>query len=218
MGETVAIALGVIVVVALIVLAFIKANLHICAPNEILIFSGKKRKLPDKTRIGYRIVKGGRGFKFPIVETVHRMSLATIPIEIGIKKALSQGIIPVNVECIANVKIAGTEEEGLSNAVERFLGKTPEQISQIAKEVLEGNLRGVLATLTPEEANNQRLEFAQKVMQAAMDDLQRLGLVLDTVKILFIKLMQNFGNCRKAALALKQPLCQLSVSLETELI
>lgn len=192
MGETLAIWIGVIVVLALILLAFIKANLHICAPNEILIFSGKKRKLPDKTRIGYRIIKGGRGFKLPIVETVRRMSLATIPIEIGIKKALSQGIIPINVECIANIKVAGTEDEGLSNAVERFLGKTPEQISQIAKEVLEGNLRGVLATLTPEEANNKRLEFAQKVMQEARDDLQRLGLVLDTLKILNISDDQGY--------------------------
>lgn len=79
MEGTLGIWIGALIVAGLILLTFIKANLHICPPNEILIFSGKKRKLPDGTEVGYRIIKGGRGFKIPIVETVHRMSLATIP-------------------------------------------------------------------------------------------------------------------------------------------
>jgi flotillin len=184
--------IGALVVAGIILLAFIKANLRICPPNEILIFSGKRRKLPDGTEVGYRIIKGGRGFKVPIVETVHRMSLVTIPIEIEIKGALSSGIIPVNVQSMANIKVAGTEEAGLSNAVERFLGKTPEHISQVAREVLEGNLRGVLATMSPEEANNKRLEFAQRVIEGARDDLKKLGLVLDTFKILNISDEQSY--------------------------
>jgi len=190
--ETLGIWIGTLVVLGIILLAFIKANLRICPPNEILIFSGKRRKLPDGTEVGYRIIKGGRGFKIPIVETVHRMSLATIPIEIEIKGALSSGIIPLNVQGMANIKVAGTEDTGLSNAVERFLGKAPEHISQVAREVLEGNLRGVLATLSPEEANNKRLEFAQRVMEGARDDLKRLGLVLDTLKILNISDEQRY--------------------------
>jgi flotillin len=192
MEGTLGIGIGTLIVLAIIVLAFIKANLHICPPNEILIFSGRKRRLPDGTEVGYRIIKGGRGFKIPIVETVHRMSLATIPIEIEIKGALSSGIIPLNVQGMANIKVAGTEEAGLSNAVERFLGKTPDHISQVAREVLEGNLRGVLATLSPEEANNKRLEFANRVIKEARDDLQKLGLVLDTFKILNISDEQGY--------------------------
>jgi flotillin len=84
---------------------------------------------------------------------------------------------------MANVKIAGSEEEGLSNALERFLGRPLNDVSQIAKETLEGSLRGVLATLTPEEANSKRLEFAEKVATEARSDLKNLGLVLDTFKI-----------------------------------
>jgi flotillin len=196
MEGTLGIWIGAIVALIIILLAFIKANLHICPPNEILIFSGKKRRLPDGTEVGYRIIKGGRAFKIPIVETVHRMSLATIPIEIEIKGALSSGIIPLNVQGMANIKVAGTEEAGLSNAVERFLGKTPEHISQVAREVLEGNLRGVLATMAPEEANTKRLEFANRIMQEARDDLKRLGLVLDTFKILNISDEQRYKNSR----------------------
>jgi flotillin len=172
-----------VLVLVLIIWAFVKANLEICHPNEILVFSGRKRRLKDGTEVGYRVIKGGRGLKIPIVESVTRMSLTTIPIDLELSGALTNGIIPINIQAMANVKIAGSEEEGLYNALERFLGKKVNDISQIAKENLEGSLRGVLATLTPEEANSKRLEFAEKVAQEARDDLGRLGLVLDTFKI-----------------------------------
>ena len=175
--------IGIIVIAALIILAFIKANLRICHPNEILVFSGRKRKLKDGTEVGYRVIKGGRGLKIPIIESVTRLPLTTIPIDIELTGALTNGLIPVNIEAMANIKIAGSEDEGLSNALERFLGKNLNEISQIARENLEGSLRGVLATLSPESANNNRLEFAEKVAQQARDDLSRLGLVLDTFKI-----------------------------------
>ncbi|MBW2077135.1 MAG: flotillin family protein [Deltaproteobacteria bacterium] len=175
------IGLGIIAI--LVILAFIKANLRICHPNEILVFSGGKRRLKDGTLIGYRIIKGGRGLKIPITESVSRLPLTTIPIDLELTGALSKGIIPINIQAMANVKIAGSEEEGLSNALERFLGKNISDISQVAKENIEGSLRGILATLTPEEANSNRLEFSEKVSQQAKSDLKRLGLVLDTFKI-----------------------------------
>jgi flotillin len=175
--------IAVAVISILIVLAFIKANLRICHPNEILVFSGKKRKLKDGTVVGYRYIKGGRGLKIPIIESVTRLPLNTIPIELELSGALTNGVIPVNIQAMANVKIAGSEEEGLNNALERFLGRNVTEISRIAEETLEGSLRGVLATLTPEEANSQRLQFAEKVTAEARSDLQNLGLVLDTFKI-----------------------------------
>jgi flotillin len=175
--------IGLAVLAVLIILAFIKANLRICHPNEILVFSGRKRKLKDGAVVGYRVIKGGRGLKIPIIESVTRLPLTTIPIDMELSGALTSGIIPINIQAMANVKIAGSEEEGLSNALERFLGRNITDITQIARENLEGSLRGVLATLTPEEANNNRLEFAEKVAQQSRSDLRNLGLVLDTFKI-----------------------------------
>jgi flotillin len=175
--------IAIVIIACLIILAFIKANLRICHPNEILVFSGKRRRLKDGTVVGYRIIKGGRGLKVPIIESVSRLQLTTIPIDLELTGALSKGIIPINIEAMANIKIAGSEEEGLSNALERFLGKNIDDISKVAKENIEGSLRGVLATLTPEEANTNRLEFAEKVAQDARNDLKMLGLVLDTFKI-----------------------------------
>ena len=175
--------IAIVIIAFLIILAFIKANLRICHPNEILVFSGKQRRLKDGTVVGYRIIKGGRGLKVPIIESVTRLPLTTIPIDLELTGALSKGIIPINIQAMATVKIAGSEDEGLSNALERFLGKNLTDISQVAKENIEGSLRGVLSTLDPEEANGNRLEFSEKVVQESRGDLKRLGLVLDTFKI-----------------------------------
>jgi flotillin len=184
--------IGLAIIAILVILAFIKANLRICHPNEILVFSGRKRRLKDGTELGYRIIKGGRGLRIPIIESATRLPLNIIPIDLELTGALTNGVIPINIQAMANVKIAGTEQEGLSNALERFLGKTVSDISQVAKENIEGSLRGVLATLTPEEANSNRLAFAERVAGDARADLMRLGLVLDTFKIKHISDDQGY--------------------------
>lgn len=183
MSQIIGIGAGIGVIAIMLTIVFIKANLVICQPNEVVIISGRRRKLPDGTEIGYRIIKGGRGFKIPIIESVKRISLNNMAIEVKINRALSKGIIPVNVDGRANVKIAGSEKEGLSNAIERFLGKNLNEIAHVAKETIEGSLRGVLATVTPEEANAQRLELAERIAHEAGNDLHKLGLVLDFIKI-----------------------------------
>jgi flotillin len=71
----------------------------------------------------------------------------------------------------------------MNNAIERFLGREPAEISRIAKETLEGNLRGVLAQLTPEEVNEDKTRFAQTLIEEAERDMHRMGLALDTLKI-----------------------------------
>jgi flotillin len=121
--------------------------------------------------------------KLPLVEHVDRLDLTNMAIGVAVHGAFSHGGIPLNVEGVANLKIPG-EQPILGNAIERFLGKRREEIMAIAKETLEGNLRGVLATLTPEEVNENKLKFAQQLIVEADHDLNRLGLVLDTLKIL----------------------------------
>jgi flotillin len=175
LGIVLAIFAGVLVLV-------VKSLLFICQPNEVLIFSGGQVAGPAGRRIGYRIIKGGRAIRIPLFETVDRMDLTNMPIEVQVKGAYSKGGIPLNVHGIANVKIAG-EQPVLDNAIERFLGVGRDKIMAVAKEILEGNLRGVLATLTPEELNEDKIKFAQSLLDEAEDDLRRLGLELDTLKI-----------------------------------
>jgi flotillin len=163
-------------------LIFIKKLLIICHPNEIVILSGRKRSLPDGSIVGYRIIRGGRALRIPIIEKAARMSLEVIPIELHVSNCYSKGGIPLTVNAIANIKI-DSKEPTLGNSVERFLGMKREEILQIAKDTLEGNLRGVLASLTPEEVNEDRLKFAHTLIDEAEDDLKQLGLQLDTLKI-----------------------------------
>ena len=144
------IALVVIAVVFGVVLSLVLTRfLYICQPNEVLVFSGGQRASSGR-KVGYRIIKGGRAVRVPLLETVDSMDLTNMPIEVGVQGAYSKGGIPVNVHGIANVKVAG-EQPILDNAIERFLGVDRDRIMAIAKDTLEGNLRGVLATLTPEE-------------------------------------------------------------------
>ncbi|MDE2731914.1 MAG: SPFH domain-containing protein [Bacteroidota bacterium] len=173
---------GIVLVGFFVILGIIRANLKICQPNEVLIFSGRKRRLSDGTKVGYRVIKGGRGFRIPIFEQVDRIQLNTIPLDLTVRNAYSKGGIPLTVRAIANVKVASNEAE-LANAVERLLGMGWVEIQTIAKETLEGNLRGVLATLTPEEVNEDRLKFAKELLAEADNDLSALGLQLDTMKI-----------------------------------
>jgi len=173
---------AVLIAAFLAVLGIVRANLRICQPNEVLVFSGRSRRLTDGSKVGYRVIKGGRGFRIPILERVSRLDLTTIPIDLTVKNAYSRGGIPLTVRAIANVKIASNEIE-LNNAVERLLGKPPEEIQQIAKETLEGNLRGVVSQLTPEEVNEDRLKFAKNLIEEADADMSALGLQLDTLKI-----------------------------------
>lgn len=162
---------------------FVRRFLYICTPNQVLIFSGGGRqRMPDGTERGFRTVFGGRGWRRPFIEKVSRMSLNIMEVPIHVRGAYSKGGIPLIVDAIANVKIS-SDPRLIGNAIERFLGRNPEEIRRVAKETLEGHLRGVLAKLTPEEVNEDRLKFAGELSQESADDLNKLGIHLDTLKI-----------------------------------
>lgn len=173
--------LGVLVIAGFAAFGTIKNLIFICAPNEVLIFSGKRHRTATRT-VGYRLVKGGRGFRVPLFETVDRLDLTNMIIEVTARNAYSKGGIPLTMQGVANVKIGG-HEPVLNNAIERFLGKPRKEVMQIAKATLEGSLRGVLATMTPEQVNEDRLLFAERLVQQVEDDMTALGLVVDTLKI-----------------------------------
>ncbi|OKH24786.1 flotillin family protein [Hydrococcus rivularis NIES-593] len=162
---------------------FVFRNLYyICQPSEVLIFAGSKKRISSTKEVGYRLVKGGSSFRTPLLEQAFRMDLTNMIIDLKVVNAYSKGGIPLTVEGVANIKIAG-EEPTIHNAIERLLGKSRKEIEQLAKETLEGNLRGVLASLTPEQANEDQIAFAKSLLEEAEDDLEKLGLVLDSLQI-----------------------------------
>ena len=157
--------------------------IRICRPNEMLVVTGSRSNQGQQGIKGYRVVaNGGWTFVKPILETARRMDVTLLPVLVEVKNAYSKGGTPLNIQAIANVKVS-SEPEVRNNAIERFLGRNPEEIVQVARENLEGNLRSVLAQLTPEQVNEDRLRFAERIAEDVGDDLRRLGLQLDTFKI-----------------------------------
>ncbi len=155
--------------------------LFICEPNEVLVFSGQRRAV-EGGEVGYRIIRGGRAWRVPLLERVDRLDLTNMIIDVSAHGAYSKGGIPLNVQGVANIKIA-SHEPLLAAAVERLLGKPRDEVAKMAKELLEGNVRGVLARLTPEEVNEDKVAFAEKLLEEAEHDIGKLGLSLDTLKI-----------------------------------
>lgn len=200
---TVGVIAGIVVVAVVAIMLAIKNILYICQPNEVLIFAGKSVRGADGKRVGYRIIKGGRGIRIPMMERVSRMDLTNMIIDLRVSSAYSKGGVPLAVEGVANMKIAG-EEPIIHNAIERFLGKSRDEIMAIAKETLEGNLRGVLASLTPEQVNEDKVAFAHSLLDEASEDLNQLGLVLDTLQIQNIydevKYLDSIGRKKSAEL------------------
>jgi flotillin len=200
-------AIAVLVVAVAVVVAFglflllLRSFLFICKPNEILVFSGRRHVLPDGTTSGYKILHGGRGFRMPFLENVSRMDMRLFAVEVAVHNAYSKGGIPLMVHAIANMKIANSDV-GVRNAVERFLGTRQEQIAMAAQQTLEGVLREVISQLTPEEVNEDRLKFADQLVENAKDDLEKLGLELDVLKVQHVsdeqQYLVNLGRARIA--------------------
>ncbi len=171
----------------------IKNLYYICQPSEILIFAGSREAVAGEKTVGYRLVKGGSSIRKPLLEKVFRMTLTNMIIELKVTNAYSKGGIPLKVDGVANIKVAG-EEPTIHNAIERLLGKSQKQIEKIAQQTLEGNLRGVLASLTPEQVNEDKMAFVRSLLEEAEDDLQKLGLVLDNLQIQNISDEVNYLN------------------------
>ncbi|HEY4182316.1 MAG TPA: SPFH domain-containing protein [Kofleriaceae bacterium] len=184
MSNVILVGAGSILLALLAIGIIISRIIYICPPNEVLIFSGGHRKVAgeDGKIVGYRAIQGGRGLRIPLIEVVDRMDLTNMIIELRVQGAYSKGGIPLNVQGIANVKVSSKTTQ-LANAIERFLGMSRDAIIGTARETLEGNLRGVLSTLTPEEVNQDREKFAGALVHEADHDLARLGLELTSLQI-----------------------------------
>jgi flotillin len=167
----------------LILVGILRSLVRIAEPNTALVFSGPQYTQADGTERGYKVLQQGhRKLQIPILEKVDVMDMRLIPIDVRVENAYSAGNIPLQVRAIANVKIH-SDERFIGDAVERFLGRSPQEIALVAQQTLEGALREVVATLTPEQVNTDRLAFAERLVDNAEDDLNKLGLHLDTLKI-----------------------------------
>lgn len=200
--QSIIIVAGVVAFFGVMTLLAVKNLIYLCGPNQVLIFSGTSRRVGNRT-YGYRLIRGGRGFRKPFIEKVDMMDVSNMIIDLQATNAYAKGGVPLNVVGVANVKVA-SHEPLIDNAIERFLGKSRAEIMAIAKATLEGSLRGVLATLTPEQLNEDRNLFAERLVQEVEQDMTALGLAVDTLKVQNItddvKYLDSIGRIRNAEL------------------
>lgn len=166
-------AIILVVVIFILISVFVGRYVKV-GPDEALIVSGRKKKLANGQIVGFRIVKGGATFVWPVLEISKIISLRIMPLDVNSSAYTSQGV-QVTVDGIAQIKI-DSNQEAIATAAEQFLSLKEDEIRRIATQTLEGHLRSIVGSLTVEEINQNRDAFAQKVQELAAGDLANMGL------------------------------------------
>lgn len=194
-GGIILIAIVVIVLVVFIGLAVVLSRYTKVGPNEVLVVSGRKHKYadPDGTdRVrGFRIVKGGGTFVYPVVEKVDILSLELLTIDVQTPEVYTSKGVPVKVDGVAQIKVKG-DDISIATAAEQFLSKGVDEIKNIAMQTLEGHLRAILGTMTVEEIYQNRDAFASKVQEVAAGDMANMGLGIVSFTIRDIRDTQGY--------------------------
>ena len=164
-------------------------------PNQVLVISGRKRRIidPDGTArdVGFRIVKGGGRFVWPVYEKVDILSLELLTIDVQTPEVYTSKGVPVKVDGVAQIKVKG-DDVSIATASEQFLSKGVDDIKNIATQTLEGHLRAILGTMTVEEIYQNRDAFAQKVQEVAAGDMANMGLGIVSFTIRDIRDTQGY--------------------------
>lgn len=174
----------IIVIVAAVVL-FVTISALIsrykrCPSDKILVIYGRTGGTSA------RCVHGGGSFIWPVIQDYAFLDLKPLSIEANLTNALSRQNIRVDVPCRFTIAIS-TEPDSMNTAAERLLGLTSEQIQELAKDILFGQLRLVIATMTIEEINSDRDKFLDNISKNVDSELKKIGLKLINVNVTDIK-------------------------------
>jgi flotillin len=164
---------GIVFVFFVIVVAMTKRYVKV-GPNQVLIISGRRRRSELGT-VGFRIVKGGGAFVWPIVEKYDLLSLELMTIDVKTPEVYTVTGVPVMVDGVAQIKVKG-DDVSIATAAEQFLSMDRARVAEIAHQTLEGHLRAILGMLTVEEIYKNRDAFAQRVQEVAASDMANMGL------------------------------------------
>jgi flotillin len=151
-----------------------------CPSDKILVIYGRTGGTSAKC------VHGGGAFIWPVIQDYAFLDLKPLSIEANLTNALSRQNIRVDVPCRFTIAIS-TEAESMNTAAERLLGLTHEQIQELAKDILFGQLRLVIATMTIEEINSDRDKFLDNISKNVDSELRKIGLKLINVNVTDIK-------------------------------
>ena len=180
-AETMTIVIAIAVLSGVTVLMFVLMLLkqyRKCASNKVLVIYGKTFRAGQAART----IHGGAAFVIPLFQDWAELSLAPIQIEVPMRGALSSENIRVNVPSVFTVAI-DTKPEVMQNAAVRLLGLPEQEIRKQAEEIIFGQLRQVIASMSIEEVNRDRDKFLQHIQHNLEPELNKIGLQLINVNI-----------------------------------
>ncbi|MBN2851908.1 MAG: hypothetical protein JXQ23_04145 [Clostridia bacterium] len=180
-----------IIVVVLVVLVFMTlmallSRYKKCPSDRILVIYGKVGKGSAGANKSAKCIHGGAAFIWPIIQSYEFLSLTPVSINVNLTGALSKQNIRIDVPSRFTVGIS-TELGVMQNAAERLLGLKQNEIEELAKDIIFGQLRLVVATMDIEEINTDRDKFLTAVSNNVETELKKIGLRLINVNVTDIK-------------------------------
>jgi len=172
----------VVVVVVFMALAFIVSRLRRCPSDKILVVYGRLGRNSDGTSKSANCIHGGTKFVWPFVQGFQYLDLTPLSISVDLTNALSRQNIRIDVPSRFTVGIS-TEVGVMQNAAERLLGLQLNEIQELAKDIIFGQLRLVIATMDIEEINTDRDKFLEAVSGNVETELKKIGLRLINVNV-----------------------------------
>lgn len=180
-GAIAGIVIAIVLVLTSILLMFL-TRYKKCPSDKIMVIYGKIGKNSDGSSRSAKCIHGGASFVIPVIQAHAFLDLTPISISVDLRNALSKQNIRVDVPSRFTVGIS-TESGVMQNAAERLLGLTLSEIQELAKDIILGQLRLVIATMEIEEINNDRDKFLEAVSRNVETELKKIGLRLINVNV-----------------------------------
>ena len=176
--------IGVIVAIVFIFIVIVSLlkRYKRCPSDRVLVIYGKVGRGADSESRSAKCIHGGAAFIFPIIQDYSFLDLTPLSIEINLTSALSRQNIRVDVPSRFTVGVS-TEPSVMENAAERLLGLNRDEISNLAKDIIFGQMRLVVATMDIEEINSNRDQFLAAVSSNVEAELKKIGLKLINVNV-----------------------------------
>ena len=182
MNASLIITITVIAVLLFTLLLVALTRYRRCPSDKVLVVYGKVGTNKDGTNRSAKCVHGGAAFIWPVIQSYEYLDLTPISINVDLTNALSHQNIRVDVPSRFTVGIS-TEQGVMQNAAERLLGLKLNEIQELAKDIIFGQLRLVIATMDIEEINTDRDKFLEAVSHNVETELKKIGLRLINVNV-----------------------------------
>ena len=180
--EILGIMIFAVVLILVAAVMFFAQRYKRCPPDQIMVIYGRTERTADGRPKPSKTLHGGASLVWPLIQDYAYISLKPMTINIDLRGALSLQNIRINVPSTFTIGVS-TEPTIMANAAERLLGFRVEDIEEMAKEIIFGQLRLTVATLTIEQINQDRDSFLELIQKNVGQEMRKVGLYLINVNI-----------------------------------